>query len=204
MEKYISIVFDDGPREPMKEMIDKFKKFGFRCGFAIIGNKITDNTLPLLKYAIENGFELVTHSENHSLLKGLTENEIFTEFFTPIEKIKQIFGYEIKNARSPYLYIDKTISNFSIKYRLPLLGQGINGAFDWEPDTTPKEISDSLTENIYDGAFVTFHVTENTNCALDTMLPFLKENGYIAVTPNELFEIKNIKNIPLGDNIEKL
>ena len=27
VEKYITIAFDDGPREPMIQMIDKFKKF---------------------------------------------------------------------------------------------------------------------------------------------------------------------------------
>lgn len=36
------------------------------------------------------------------------------------------------------------------------------------------------------------------------MFPVLKKTGYSLVTPNELFKIKNIKEIPLGVNIEKV
>ena len=76
-KKYLTIVFDDGPREPMCEMIDKFKKYGFRAGFAIYGNNINDGTEHMLRYAADNGFTLVTHSLTHPHVEKLTKQEIF-------------------------------------------------------------------------------------------------------------------------------
>ena len=49
MKKYMSIIFDDGPNEYMNAMVDKFVEHGFRCGFAIIGNLIDDETLRMLR-----------------------------------------------------------------------------------------------------------------------------------------------------------
>lgn len=58
MKKYMSIVFDEGPNKIMTDIVDKFVKHDFKCGFAVIGRKINDDTLPLLKYAIDNGCKL--------------------------------------------------------------------------------------------------------------------------------------------------
>ena len=44
----------------------------------------------------------------------------------------------------------------------------------------------------------------NLENALDDMLTYLKENNFEAVTPSKLFEVKGIKNIPLGVNIDKI
>ncbi len=202
--KFASIIFDDGPREPMLEMIEKFKKFNWSCGFAIIGEKINYETEPMLKYAIDNGCELCSHSQTHTALGELTKDEATNQLLEPIKEIKKRLGYTIKTARTPYLQNNEMLSEISIENNLPYLGQGIPGAFDWEPDIDPQEISDSITNNIYDGAIVTFHVTIATNDSLDIMLPILKEMGYELVAPSKLFKIKHITKIPLGKNINNV
>ena len=200
-KKYASIIFDDGPREPMREIIEKFITANYKCGFAIIGNKINDQTEEVLKYAVDNGFELVSHGQNHVALPELSEEEIITELFTPVTEIKNRLGYEITMARAPYLWLDETVAKISIDKNLPFLGHGVTMAHDWEDAVTSEEIYTTFNKGIYDGAVVTMHVKQNPLGALDKMFEFLKRENFELVTPSELFRIKNISPIPLGRQI---
>lgn len=202
--KYISIIFDDGPRFPMSEMIEKFIENNYRCGFAIIGKNISDDTEKVLKFAIDNGFELCSHGQNHVGLPDLTKEYIYIELFAPINEIDRRFGYKITTARAPYLWADDNVFEVCKKHNLPLLGQGITVAHDWEDSVSADEIADSFIKNIYDGAIVCLHVKQNTLTALNKIFPFLKAENYELLTPSDLFKIKNIENIPLDIQITRV
>ncbi|MBE6732870.1 MAG: hypothetical protein E7561_02605 [Ruminococcaceae bacterium] len=201
-KKYITIVFDDGPCVPMREIIDKFINYDFKCGFAIVGNQIKNDRLELLKYAIDNGFELVSHSHTHVDLRKLTKKEIIDELMSPINTVRELFGYEIKLARLPGLLIDDYVAEVVKDLNLPLLGSGLKSGGDCYDTTTAETISESMINSVYDGAVGCMHVKPNTAIALDTILPAFKEMGYEIVTPDELFRIKGIKELPLGVNIK--
>ncbi len=203
-KKYISIIFDDGPRKPMREMIDKFIENDFRCGFALIGSFICDQTEDVLKYAVENGFELVSHGQHHKDLCNLSKDEIYTEFFTQIDEIYQRLGYKITTARAPFLHADDTVLTVCKENNLPLLGQGITVAHDWEDTVTSKEIADSFNKNICDGAVITLHVKPNTLGALDDIFAFAKAENYELLTPSELFKVKNVNPVPLDRQITRV
>ena len=59
----MSFVFDDGPSYPICEIADKIKSYGWSAGFAVIGRKINKDTLPMLRYVTESGFQLVSHGQ---------------------------------------------------------------------------------------------------------------------------------------------
>lgn len=203
-KKYISIIFDDGPREPMREMVDKFIKNGSRCGFAVIGNKINSSTEEVLKYAIENGFELVSHGQNHIALPELSKAEIKAELLTPINEIENRFGYKIRSARAPFLWADEAVFEVCKELNLPLLGQGITVAHDWEDSVSAEEIYDSFIKNIYDGAIITLHVKPHTCEALDKIFAFLNKENYALLTPSDLFKVKNVNPIPFNKQITRI
>ena len=203
-QKYISIIFDDGPREPMRRMIEKFIENNQRCGFAIIGKNINSDTENMLKFAIENGFELSSHGQNHIGLPELEKAEIYTELFTPIEEIYRRFGYKITTARAPYLWTNDRVFDVCKELNLPLLGQGITVAHDWEDAVSSDEISDSFIKNVYDGAVICLHVKHNTLLALDKIFDFLEENNYKILTPTNLFKVKNIEKLPLDRQITRV
>ena len=201
-KKHITIVFDDGPCVPMHEIIDKFIKYGFKCGFAIVGKNIKEDRTDVLKYAIDNGFELVSHSHTHIDLRKLTDDEIVKELISPVNRLKELFGYEIKLARLPGLLIDERVSKVTEKLKMPLLGSGMRSGGDCYDDTTVHTISESMIESVYDGAVACMHVKPHTCEALDTILPAFKEMGYELLNPSDLFRVKGIKELPLGVNIK--
>lgn len=204
-QKYISFVFDDGPKEPLCEMVDKFVKYGFKCGFAVIGKKINNDTIFQLKYAIDNGCSIVSHGENHVHLESLTDlNEIKDELLRPIDTVEKMLGYKIKMARLPFLSCDKRVLNCAKELKLPLLGNGINSAKDWRKDALPEEIEEAVINSAKAGAIGCLHVCESTCEALDVILPRLKEKGFVMVTPEEIFEKMGIDEISLGIQINNV
>ena len=87
-KKYLTIVFDDGPLPYMCEMIDLFNQYGFKAGFAVMGSRITPDTEHMIEYAIDNGFQLVGHSQTHPRLETITSEQVVDELTTPINNIK--------------------------------------------------------------------------------------------------------------------
>lgn len=204
-QKYISFIFDDGPKEPLCEMVDKFVKYGFKCGFAIIGKKINEDTLIQLKYAIDNGCSIVSHGENHIHLETLTDvNEIKNELMKPVDTIEKMLGYKIKMARLPFLSCDARVLNCAKELELPLLGNGISSGNDWRKDALPEDIEKAVISSSKAGAIACLHVSESTCKALDVILPTLKENGFVMVTPEEIFKKMGVDEIPLGIQIRNV
>ncbi len=205
MAKYISIIFDDGPNKYMTDMVDKFNKFCFKCGFAVMGRKINDETLPILKYAIDNGFQIVSHGQQHVHIEKLSSFEAMKEeLMLPVNNVKDLLGYTMQMARLPFLSYDERVLVCAKELKLPLLGQGIDGGRDWSDDATPDGIANAVIESATDGAIACLHVSENTCKALDEILPALKKKGFDLVTPDEIFEKTGIKEILLGIQIHNV
>ena len=100
--KCLSLVFDDGPSYPIREIADKIKSYGWSAGFAVMGRKINSETVDMLKYVIDGGFQIVTHGQNHVRTEKLpTTRKMAEELITPIETVRQMTGYEITMARLP-------------------------------------------------------------------------------------------------------
>lgn len=194
---YITLVFDDGPHNPICEMADKIKAFGWSAGFAIIGQNIDEGTLPMLRYVIDNGFQLVSHGQQHLKVWEIdTREEIVDEIYLPIKTVKDKLGYEMTMTRLPYLSDNKTALDVAKDLNLPVLSWGIQNASDWDTTVSPEAIAEAVLGSVCDGAIGCLHVRHNTCKALDIILPELKKRDYCLVTPEELFKIKGVTPPP--------
>ncbi len=189
----------------MCEIVDLFVQYGFKAGFAVMGNRVDINTEYMLKYAIDNGFQLVGHSQTHPRFETLTNQQIIDEMTMPVNDIKNSLGYDMKNiARLPHLCRDENVLQTCKKLNLILLGHGMRCGSDWLPDATAEAIVKETLETACDGAIACMHVKEHTYKALITILPELKKRGFQLVNPDELFIIKGKTNIPVGVHIHNV
>lgn len=203
--KYMTVVFDDGPLPFMCEMVDLFNQYDFKAGFAVMGDRINDDTEYMLKYAIDNGFQLVGHSQTHPHLETLTKQQIIDEMTVPVADVKNRLGYDMKNvARLPNLCLDDAVLQICKELKLILLGHGMQCGRDWTPDAAAETIAKETVETACDGAVACMHVREHTYKALITILPELKKLGFKLVTPDELFKIKGKTDIPFGMHIHNV
>ncbi len=203
--KYMTIVFDDGPLPFMCEMVDLFNQYDFKAGFAVMGDRINDDTEYMLKHAIDNGFQLVGHSHSHPRLETVTHEQVIKEMTEPIADVKNRTGYDMKNwARLPNLCRDEQVLQICKELKLILLGHGMLCGHDWTPDANAETIAKETLETACDGAVACMHVREQTYKALVTILPELKKRGFNLVTPDELFKIKGKTDIPFGVHIHNV
>lgn len=190
---YLALVFDDGPHNPMCEIADKIKSFGWSAGFAVIGQNINETTLPMLRYVIDNGFQLVSHGQEHLHMEKIpTREEIEAEICLPIKTVKEKLDYEMTMTRLPFLSENARALQVVKELGLPVLGWGIHNASDWDTSVPPEAITEAVLTSVCDGAIGCLHVRENTCKALDVILPELKKRDYCLVTPEELFVKKGI------------
>lgn len=191
--KYLALVFDDGPHSPICEIADKIKAYGWSAGFAVIGQNISDETLPMLKYVIDSGFQLVSHGQEHLHMEKIpTREEIESEIYLPIKTVREKLNYEMTMTRLPYLSENVRALEVAKELNLPVLGWGINNACDWDTSVTPEAIAEAVLGSVCDGAIGCLHVRHNTCKALDIILPELKKQDYCLVTPAEMFDKKGI------------
>jgi len=191
-KKYVALTFDDGPREPMSEMIDKFTAFGGHATFLVVGTGITNENDKHITHAIEAGCELGGHSYCHISLNKIDDPAVIeANLRAPFDIMKARYNYDMAITRLPNHAANDLVFEIAQKLNMPLIGTGMNGASDWNPEVPAEEIAPKVIASAFDGGICCLHVNDRTCKALDTILPTLKEQGYEFVTVSELFKIKN-------------
>ena len=191
-KKYVALTFDDGPRAPMTEMVDKFTAYGGHATFLVCGTQLNTENDERIKHAIEAGCELGGHSYYHTSLNKIEDPAIIeSNLRAPYDIVKARYNYDMKVTRLPNHATNDLVYEVAQKLGIPLIGTGMNGACDWSSKVPAEEIAPKVIASAYDGGICCLHVNERTCKALDTILPTLKEQGYEFVTVSELFKIKN-------------
>lgn len=200
MAKYISLTFDDGPNlgddSTMNDMLDILEKHGVTASFFLIGNKINENNIKVIKRAFEMGCDIENHSWTHPVMSDLSKEEIQKEYELCDQAIIKITGKKPEFFRPPFMAVS------------PLMHEVIETPFicgvgcqDWEADVSAEERFNKLMQARKDGVLYLLHVMEKNTAtleAVDRIIPILKEEGYTFVTVPQMFKIKDQANPKKG------
>ncbi len=198
--KIIALTFDDGPNTTTTiATLDVLKKYDVRASFFLIGNNITEETIPVIKQEIALGHEIQNHSLTHSAMDAFDAQTIRDEIRETSEKITALTGIEPRFFRPPYI-ITSDLMYEAID--MPFIcGVGVE---DWVPEVSAAERARRVLEDAVDGTIVLLHDfpgNESTVEALEVIIPELKKRGFTFVTITELFEAKKE---PIAKNPGKL
>lgn len=186
--KYVALTFDDGPSSFTEEIIDLLQKYNYNATFFVLGNKLNLNYKDILKKSIKNGNEIGVHGYSHRSFTKMRQATMEEEITKTKKYIKNLTGYESTLVRPPYGNITKTIKNYN-------LGPYIlwnNDTLDWKLRDANK-ISSRLINSIEDKSIILMHDTYLTTFkALETILPYLKENNYVVTTVSKIYELNGI------------
>ena len=105
--KLIAFTFDDAPSYPgtrnnTTSMIDIMKKYHGSGTIFVVGNNIAENGVEVLKYALDNGFELGNHTYDHrsvatdNIGKMWTSEEHYNDFKRCQDLVYEHFGIQMK------------------------------------------------------------------------------------------------------------
>ena len=175
----VALTFDDGPDPATTpKLLDILKKENVQATFFVLTDKVTNETLPLIKRMIEDGHTVASHHHDHvsndtkteavyrsGLKKTILSTVVFQdEFGANNREIYYRFPYGAYGSKSRsyhHLNVMKTVSQ-------ELFGDNcINFVFwdidtvDWLTDMSPAEIVQNVMANLIGGTGFDFKKTSS-------------------------------------------
>lgn len=182
-QKYICLTFDDGPRlETSEKIINLLEKYNANATFFILGNRLGEKQLALIKESVSKGNEYGSHTQSHADLTKLDTAEMIEEVKIPYNDLKNYFGYEMKLFRPPYgaFYpsMEETVGMTAVLWNVDSL--------DWRI-RDKQGIIDNVIPQLRDDTLILFHdIVEATADAMETLIPYWISEGYQIITVSEM------------------
>ncbi|MBH1939504.1 polysaccharide deacetylase family protein [Mobilitalea sibirica] len=190
-KKLVALSFDDGPNlQTTPLVLDKLEKYGVVATFFLIGQNISDETVPVMERQLELGCEIANHSWTHLNMAQLEPEKIKEEILSTTDKIYETVGVTPVFFRPPF------ISTSDVMYEnidLPFIN-GINSA-DWDATVSAEQRAEGILSKVKDGDIILLHDftgNDKTVEALDAIIQGLIDDGYALVTMSQLFELKGV------------
>jgi peptidoglycan/xylan/chitin deacetylase (PgdA/CDA1 family) len=155
-EKTIALTFDDGPSDLTNDLLTYLSNNKIPATFFIIGNKI--NTYrSVIQRMYKLGFEIGTHTWDHSDLTLLTDPQIRLQVSRTNNLIKQITGKFPKYFRAPYLNYNERVDKIIREFNMLTVSVNLD-TNDWkyqasDPSLIYKAFTDKLP-NIYNRGYI--------------------------------------------------
>ena len=191
-KKLVAISFDDGAsatsrQDPAYRIMDALIKNNFHATFFYVGDWIKTNEQ--VQFAYQNGMEVANHTKSHPSLGSLDAGTIRSEWEQCNSKLKSIIGAEPSHImRLPYLDGGGQVK--SALYDVPLISCGVDTK-DWDgasADQIVNTIKSAAQNGTLQNQIVLCHENyASTALAMETVLPWLKENGWEVVTVSDMF-----------------
>lgn len=190
-EKILALTFDDGPNDStMPEVMAILNRYGAKATFFVIGSKVDNRTAPVLRMAVEQGFEIGNHSENHLHLPELNIPHMLQEVMQVQQRVGEATAACPTLFRPPYLDVNKEMLRL---IPMPFIFGRSNN--DWDPEVSSGERIERALRDARDGEILLMHCFEEDHTVTDVLeavLPELNRQGYRITTVSELFKAKGI------------
>ena len=189
-KKVAYLTFDDGPSEITKEVLRVLEEKNVNATFFLIGNQITDETIPILKQSVKDGNCIGIHTYCHECEQIYCSADAFlNDFQKTYDAIKTNIGVEPKIFRFPWGSANRFLSSIEEEVITKLEAEGFT-YYDWNvsaEDSVGRPTSYSIMKNIrkdykkYNKPVILMH--DSSTCKLSAqMLPGiideLKQAGY--------------------------
>lgn len=184
----VLITIDDAPDDHSVEMATTLKELNVPAIFFVNGHFLdTDEEKANLKKIHEMGFAIGNHTDTHTNLKTIGEEQQKEEILILSQKVEEILGEKPKFFRAP----NGSNTDFSealVKQEGMLLMNWSYG-YDWEKQyMDAAALTDIMvnTEFLSNGSNLLMHDREWTAAALPGIIKGLTAKGYSFVDPDEI------------------
>jgi len=185
--KSIALTFDDGPSAYTYNFINYLSVNKIPATFFVIGNKI-NSYITTIQQMSRLGFEIGSHSWDHSDLTTLTESQIRSQFSRTNDLIKKITGKYPKYFRAPYLAYNSKVERIVREFNMITISVNLD-TNDWKHQVVnPDLIYKAFTDNLPTGkGFISLqHDTYKSSVDLvPKIVDYIRSQSYSMVTMNE-------------------
>lgn len=181
----LAFTFDDGPTEGItKRIVDLFDQYNGRATFFALGSRM-EQYPDILRYVVEHGHEVGSHSYDHPDLSILSWDEVNEQLGKTEDIFYSITGQEIELLRPTYGNVSQIMKeNIDITFVFWTID-----SMDWNSRNT-QAIVDEIIPYLHEDAIILMHdLYESSADAIESILPQLADE-YQFVTVSELLEAK--------------
>ena len=186
--KVVLLTIDDAPDKRSLEMAKTLKALNAPAIFFVNGHFLdTDEEKAVLKEIHNMGFAIGNHTQTHTNLKELTEEQQRSEIMQVSETIEAVIGEKPKYFRAPF-GSNTDFSKALVKEQGMLLMNWTYG-YDWESQyQDAAALSDIMvnTEYLTNGANLLMHDRTWTAAALKGIVEGLRGKGYEMIDPDTI------------------
>ncbi len=191
--KVVLLTIDDAPDKRSLEMAKTLKALNAPAIYFVNGHFLdTAEEKAVLKEIHEMGFAIGNHTQTHSNLKQLTEEEQRQEIMKVSETVEAIIGEKPKFFRAPF-GVNTDFSKALVKEQGMLLMNWTYG-YDWESKyQDASALTDIMVNSEYltDGANLLMHDRVWTAEALTGIVEGLRKKGYEMIDPDTIQGVNN-------------
>ena len=193
-ENIIALTFDDGPDEVFTpQVLDILKKNDVKATFFLVGENLKQNK-EIVKRQFEEGHEIGNHTYTHINVAKSGYDKVYEEITKTQEEIKEIIGVEPKLFRPPYRAMSRHMCDIVKNKNMNIILWSNLDPRDWS-NPGVYSIVNTIESKVENGNIILLHDYNNlrnsksqTIQALESVIPYLKEQGYKFVTISELIE----------------
>lgn len=180
--KQVALTFDDGPDPKVTpQILATLAKYDAKATFFMLGSRV-EFYPDIAKEILNAGHELGNHTWTHANLTNMSTEAIKNEVSRTSDIIEQATGQLPSVFRPPYGASNDNLLNI---LDLPVVLWNLD-TLDWKYRDRAQLLS-SVKSNVHDGSTILMHdIHLSTAQGLDSVLAFLKNEGYEFVTVSEL------------------
>ncbi|SET37351.1 polysaccharide deacetylase family protein [[Clostridium] polysaccharolyticum] len=189
-KKVAYLTFDDGPSEITKDVLKILEEKGVNATFFLIGNQITEDTIPIVKQSIKDGNCIGIHTYCHECKVIYRSTDAYLEDFKKAyDTIKEKLQIEPKIFRFPWGSANKFLADIEEEVIQKLESEGFE-YFDWNvsaEDSVGRPSSYTIMNNIrrdykkYNKPVILMHDSSINKLSAQTLpqvIEELKQAGY--------------------------
>ncbi len=194
--KVIAFTFDDGPSytSSTKKILDKLESLGMKATFFMVGNRVSQDTAPIIKRMVELGCDIGNHSFNHPNFNSMTISEVKKQINDTNARLEKYAGTKATLIRPPY---GNMTENQMASLHTPIICWDID-TLDWEfrsnglkagksNSQIAEEIYNHTIKKVHSGGIVLMHdIYDSTAEAFCMLADELVAQGYTLVSISEL------------------
>jgi len=186
-KKLVAFAFDDGPvaNSSSNKILNALKTNNCHATFFYIGRQINGSTRSEISTANNQGCEVANHTYTHPYLTNMSSNQIKDEVNKTANELKSITGKSEFLLRPPYLATNQTVSS---SVGCPMITCSLDTG-DWNNGNYNSVLN--KIKSAKDGDILLMHENYDfTASAVESAIPYLKQQGFEIVSVSELFKMK--------------
>ena len=183
----VALTFDDGPHpEYTDRILDILEEHLAVATFFEVGANLL-KAPEAVRRARDLGCEIGSHSYRHADLGKMNEAALQADMEAADAAFAEVLGQAPTLLRPPYGSMNKRVKALSDRV---LVTWSVDPR-DWKSRDAAAVIADLQGKETLDGQVILLHsIYESTVEALETLVPWLQEQGYQLVTVSELIELR--------------